>query len=67
MNVEQLPPNKPNFLLILILACVAILVLFGLIWIFLRGDAAHLGLRHPSKEPHSQLVQPFSPPPPQRA
>jgi ABC-type uncharacterized transport system permease subunit len=61
MQVEQLPPNKPNFLLILILFCVSILVVFLVAWLFLRTNSGHLGLRHTTKEPHSQLVLPSTP------
>ncbi len=58
MQVEQLPPNKPNFLLILILFCVSILVVFLLAWLFVHFNSGHLGLRHSTKEPHSQLSLP---------
>jgi hypothetical protein len=60
MNVEQLPPNKPNFLLILTLFGVTIIVIFVLAWFFLRGDANHLGLRHHPRHPTSQLVLPHT-------
>jgi hypothetical protein len=61
MQVEQLPPNKPNFLLILILFCVSILVIFLLAWLFLHFNSNHLGLRHKTSSPHAQLIHPVSP------
>lgn len=61
MNVDQLPPNKPNFLLILVLFGVTIIVVFVLAWIFIRGDSNHLGLMHRSHHPTSEMVLPHSP------
>jgi hypothetical protein len=58
MEIEQLPPEKPNFLLILILACATILVLFIVAYIFVRSDSGHLGFRHHRAHPTSQLVMP---------
>lgn len=58
MQVEQLPPNKPKFLLILILFCASILVIFLLAWIFLHFNSSNLRLRHQVHEPHSQLIMP---------
>lgn len=58
MEIEQLPPEKPKFLLILILACAAILVLFVIAWSFVRFDGGHLGFRHHTAHPTSQLVLP---------
>ena len=63
MNVEQLPPNRPNFLLILVLFAVSIILIFVLAWFFIRGNANHLGFRHHSAHPTSQLVLPSAPGP----
>jgi hypothetical protein len=61
MDIEQLPPTKPNFLLILILFCASLLVLFLLAFLFLRFDGGHIHLRHHDKHPTSQLILPASP------
>jgi hypothetical protein len=58
MEIEQTLPKKPNFLLILGLFCVTILVIFALALTFLEVDKGHLGLRHHSAHPTSQLVMP---------
>jgi hypothetical protein len=58
MEIEQVTPKKPNFLLILILFCVALLVLFVVGYVFVRGDSRHLGFRHHYLHPTSQLVMP---------
>jgi hypothetical protein len=60
MQVEQLPPNKPNFLLILILFCASLLVIFVIAWFFLDFNSGHLGLRHHTHHPTSQLALPPS-------
>lgn len=41
MEIEQLPPKRPNFLLILLLSGVAILAIFGITLLYL-----HSGYRH---------------------
>ncbi len=46
---EQQLPNKPNFLLIVIMFSVAIIVILVLAYLFLRSDGSHL-LRH--ADPH---------------
>ena len=58
MDIEQLPPKKPNFSLILILFCASLLVLFLLACLFLRFDGKHLRLRHHDANPTSQLILP---------
>ena len=62
MDIEQLPPNKPNFLLILILFGVAILVIFVVAYFFVDFDGKHLTFRHHSAHPTSQLIVPTPPP-----
>ncbi len=59
MEIEQLPPKQPNFLLILILFCASLLVLFVLAYFFISFDGKHLIFRHHSAHPTSQLVLPF--------
>lgn len=61
MDIEQVRPNKPNFLLILGLFCGVILVLFVLALLFLHVDAGHIAFRHHSAHPTSFLQLPFAP------
>ena len=63
MELEQLPPNKPNFLLILILFGVSILVIFVVAYFFVDFDGKHLTFRHHSAHPTSQLIVPAPPSP----
>jgi hypothetical protein len=63
MEIEQLPPNKPNFLLILILFGVAILVIFVVAYFFVDFDGKHLTFRHHSAHPTSQFIVPAPPRP----
>jgi len=58
MEIEQLPPNGPNFLLIVGLFCVTILVIFALALFFVDFDGGHIHMRHHTSHPTSQL-QPF--------
>jgi hypothetical protein len=60
MDIEQVAPNKPNFLLILGLFCGTILVLFVVALLFVRVDAGHLTFRHHSAHPTSYLQLPTS-------
>jgi hypothetical protein len=60
MQIEQIAPKKPNFLLILILFGSSILIIFLLALIFLHFDKRHLGLRHNDAHPSSRLVLPSS-------
>ena len=61
MEIEQQPPESPNFLLILILACVAILVLFVVAYFFVDFNSGHLGFRHHQAHQTSQLLLPAAP------
>jgi len=58
MEIEQILPKKPNFLLILGLFCVTILVIFALALTFLDVEKGHLSLRHHDQHPTSRLVSP---------
>jgi hypothetical protein len=58
MEIEQIKPKKPNFLLIVALFCVTILLIFVLAWCFLDFDSGHLGLRHHTQHPTSRLEIP---------
>ncbi len=63
MEIEQLPPHKPNFLLILILFVVAILVIFVVAYFFVDFDGKHLTFRHHTAHHTSQLIVPAPPTP----
>ncbi|HSY34323.1 MAG TPA: hypothetical protein VK814_01100 [Acidobacteriaceae bacterium] len=58
MEIEQRPPNQPNFLLVVILFGVALIVIFILAWLFIRFDGKHLTFRHHPAHPTSQLILP---------
>ncbi len=59
MDIEQLPPNQPNFLLVVILSGVALVVIFILAIVFVHFDGKHLTFRHHHANPTSQLVLPM--------
>jgi hypothetical protein len=58
MDIEQVSPKKPNFLLILILFCATILVIFVLAYLFVDLEGGHLTFRHHARHPTSMLVLP---------
>jgi hypothetical protein len=58
MELEQTRPNKPNFLLILVLFCVTILIIFVLAYFFVDFEGGHLTFRHHRAHPTSQLILP---------
>jgi len=60
MEIEQLPPHQPNFLLVVILSGVALIVIFILAILFIGFDGKHLTFRHHRAHPTSQLVLPTS-------
>ena len=51
------PPNKPNFLLIVILSGVAIFVVLGIAY-FALPNLVHGNPAHPDRHPTSQLFRP---------
>ncbi len=59
MDIEQLPPNQPNFLLVVILFGAALVVIFLLAIFFVHFDGKHLTFRHHHANPTSQLVLPM--------
>ena len=63
LQLEQVRPNKPNFLLVVLLSAGLLTLLFILAIFFLHLDASKLFKRHP-KEPTSQLVLPSPSAPP---
>jgi hypothetical protein len=58
MDIEQKLPNKPSFGFVVGLAFIVILIFFGLALAFLQVDQGHLGFRHHSAHPTSQLTMP---------
>jgi hypothetical protein len=58
MNIEQVRPNKPNFLLIVLLSGATILILFVLAYFFVDFEAGHLTFRSHARHPTSMLVLP---------
>jgi hypothetical protein len=58
MEIEQLPPKQPSFLLVVILFCVTLLVVFVLAVLFVRFDGKHLTFQHHHAHPTSQLILP---------
>ncbi len=57
MKIEQLPPNQPSFLTVVLLFAAALIVICILAIFFLHLDAGRLFRRHP-KHPTSQLILP---------
>jgi hypothetical protein len=60
MEIEQLPPKQPNFLLIVALSALALVVIFILAYLFVRFDGRHLTFHHHPAHPTSQLLLPGS-------
>ena len=54
MDIEQLPPQKPNFLKIVYLFCAAIILLFVIALAFLHYDRRHITFRTATTN-HAQL------------
>jgi hypothetical protein len=64
MKLEQQPPNRPNFLAVLLMAAGAILVIFIIAWVVVRwGGGAKFLKKSETKAPTSQLVMPALPQP----
>jgi hypothetical protein len=58
MQIEQLPPKKPRFLLVVLAFGGTLIVIFILAYLILHFGGYHLLPRHHSTHPASQLVQP---------
>jgi hypothetical protein len=58
MDINQYPPNKPNFGLVVALAGATLLLIFVVAYFFVRIEGNHLVFKHHSREPHSQLILP---------
>jgi hypothetical protein len=57
-DIEQVRPNKPNFLLVVLLSGATLVVLFVIAYFVLHWSGSRLVPKHHSKEPTSQLVLP---------
>ena len=55
-NIEQQPPNRPNFMLILVLFGATIIAVFVIAYFVLDWDAGGLLPKRHAKHPSSQLV-----------
>lgn len=64
MKIEQSPPNKPNFLLVLVLAGVSLLLLLVLAYFFIDFEGGHIHFRHRHANPNALLLAPAFPRPP---
>jgi hypothetical protein len=60
MDIEQLPPNKPNFLLVVLLAVGVLFVFFVLAYLFVDFEGHHIHIRRHAANPNAQLVLPAS-------
>jgi hypothetical protein len=58
MDIEQLPPNKPRFGLVVILFAVTILIVFVVAYFTLDWDGKRLVPHNYSKHPVSGVVMP---------
>ena len=58
MNIENLPPNKPNFGLVVTLAMVVLLAIFVIAYFTLDWDGKRLVPHHRSSHPTSELTMP---------
>lgn len=61
MEIEQLPPNQPNFGLVVTLAGITLLAVLVLALVFVRVDGGHLTFRHHQAHPTSELLLPSVP------
>jgi hypothetical protein len=62
MEIEQKPPNRPNFLLIVLMSGATILVILIAAYFLLHGEARHYLRPSPSQHPASELRAPAGPP-----
>ena len=58
MQIEQYPPNKPNFSLVVVLAGVSLLLILVLAYFFIDFEGGHIHIRHRHANPNAQLLAP---------
>ena len=67
-HIEQQPPFKPNFLLVVLLSGLALIVIFIFAWVILRwGGGAHFLKKSHRNVPTAQLIVPAIAHPPTQA
>jgi len=66
IQLEQLPPNKPSFLLVVLLFAATIIIVFIIAIFFLHLDRGRL-FHHSTKHSTSQLILPAAGPKPATA
>jgi hypothetical protein len=59
-DIEQKPPNGPNFGLVVILFCVTLIVVFILALLFVRFDGHHMHFLRHAAQPNASLILPAS-------
>lgn len=64
MQIEQYPPNKPKFLLVVVLAGVTLLLILVLAYFFIDFEGGHIHFRYRHANPNAQLLAPVFPRPP---
>jgi hypothetical protein len=60
LQIEQYPPNKPNFPLVVLLAGVTLLLVLILAYFFIDFEGGHIRIRHRHANPNAQLLAPAS-------
>jgi hypothetical protein len=60
MEIEQLPPNRPNFPLVVLLAVGVLFVFFVLAYLFVDFEGHHIHIRRHMANPNAQLILPSS-------
>jgi hypothetical protein len=67
-HLEQEPPNRPSFLIVVLLSAVTLIIIFIIAWTILRwaGGARFLNRSH-RKVPTAQLIMPAIARPPTHA
>ena len=58
MEIEQYPPKKPNFLLVVLLAVGVLLLIFVLAYFFVDFEGHHIHIRRQHANPNAMLVMP---------
>jgi hypothetical protein len=54
LKIEQYPPNKPNFPLVVALFGVTLLLILGLAYFFIDVEGGHIHFRHRHANAHAQ-------------
>jgi len=57
LQIYQRSPNKPNFLLVVLLACAVMLVFFVLAYLFIDLEGGDIHIRHRHANPNAHLIR----------